>query len=177
MHNQGEEGAKRRETTGGDGKALFNSRPDSDVGCIPLSRLAKTQRGGDTEQLTEEVGGVELGKEWQTCNDRSASNATHGKKWNESDFCSPLQLQVPNQESWQECEREISDDAEDTVDETKSNDDGVIDARPIFEGLFPEKPDGVALKESDEEESRAGECRDKHGSVDDPCMDTLNGDA
>lgn len=48
------------------------------------------------EVLTEEVGGVEVAKEWKARNDCSACYTTHGDQGDQSDFCLPLQLQIPN---------------------------------------------------------------------------------
>ena len=82
MHDQSEERAKSCETTSSNGKTLLDAGPDSNIDCIPLLMLIRAHSNIEVKQLTEEVGRVQLSKERQSRNDGSASDATHGEKWN-----------------------------------------------------------------------------------------------
>lgn len=132
MHDQSKERAESCETTSGNCKALFDGGPDSHIESVPLLTLAIGQRKRGMKSLTEEIRRIELGKERQARNDSSTGNAAHSKEWNQSNLCPPLQLQVPDQESRQEGESEVGNDAEDTVNETKCDNDSVVDASAIL---------------------------------------------
>lgn len=86
-------------------------------------------------------------------------------------------MQVPDQGSREQSEGKISNDTENAVNESESNNNCVGDASPILEALLPEESNGVALEKRDKEKGRASDGRYSHGGVDDPGVYALDGDA
>lgn len=85
-------------------------------------------------------------------------------------------MKIHDQEGRQYRKREIRDDTEGAVEVCKSDDDLNVNASPVLR-FVPEVRDRMALKQRDEEENRAGDDRDEHGSVDDPGVNFSDGNA
>lgn len=128
-------------------------------------------------QLTEKIRRIQLRNGRQSCNNSGTGDAAHSKQWDEGNLRLLLQLKIPDQGSRQQSEGEISNDTENAVNVSEGNDDEVGDASPIHEALLPEVSDGVALEKCNKEKGRAGDGRNSHGSVDDPGVYALDGDA
>lgn len=88
----------------------------------------------------------------QTRNDGSTCDTTHGDEGNQGNLCPRLQLQMPDEESRDDGEGKIGNDAKDAVHVAKNGDDSVVDAFALLRSAVPHVRDGVALEKADKEE-------------------------
>lgn len=103
-------------------------------------------------------------------------HASHRHDGNESQLALSIHIQRPNERQRQKREREITNDAEGTV-EVGEGDDNLHGNAVTIQVRVPKEFDGRALEKGDKKEDDARKDGDEHDAVNDPDVDSSDGDA
>jgi hypothetical protein len=103
-------------------------------------------------------------------------HASHCDKRDQGHLGPPLQLQVPHEETGNDSECEVRNDAKYAV-YVAERDNNIVAYASAMLVFLVEEVHWVTLEDDDEEESASCNNRDKHGEVEDPSVNAFDADS